>query len=287
MALLRKPQEPGPTELRDLADEDLMQLVRRGEASAFEVVYERHSSAAFSLAYRMCGTRSAAEDVVQEAFLSLWRSGARYDRARGSVRTWVLGIVHNRAIDSLRRSVVHDRRRASDEGIEERFEAKDRTDVEVARLDEAQEIRQRAEDAAGRAEPRDRARVLRRFHADGNRFHARHADRYGQGQDAPRTGEDASPARRAARGHAMTTCPRIDDAAAYVLRALPEGEWESYAYHVTECEACTDKVAELGFVSHALLSARAAAQRAAGDPRPRDVRRAGGVRAAAGDRRRP
>ena len=142
MALLRKSADPGPTELRDLADEDLMQLVRRGDAAAFEVVYERHSSAAFSLAYRMCGARSAAEDVVQEAFLSLWRSGARYDRARGSVRTWVLGIVHNRAIDALRRSVVHDRRRASDEGIEERFEARDRTDVEVARLDEAQEIRQ-------------------------------------------------------------------------------------------------------------------------------------------------
>jgi RNA polymerase sigma-70 factor, ECF subfamily len=139
---MRKNADHSPTELRDLADEDLMQLVRRGEAPAFEVVYERHSSAAFSLAYRMCGTRAAAEDVVQEAFLSLWRSGARYDRTRGSVRTWVLGIVHNRAIDSLRRSVVHDRKRASDEGIEERFEARERTDVEVARLDEAAEIRQ-------------------------------------------------------------------------------------------------------------------------------------------------
>src|ERR1700709_2921264 len=109
MALLPKAPAPGPSELRDLADEDLMQLVRRGEASAFEVVYERHSGAAFSLAYRMCGTRSAAEDVVQEAFLSLWRSRARYDRARGSVRTWVLGIVHNRAIDALRRSTARDR----------------------------------------------------------------------------------------------------------------------------------------------------------------------------------
>src|SRR5918994_5099819 len=127
---------------RSLADEDVMQLVRRGDARAFEVIYERHSAAAFSLAYRMMGTRAGAEDVTQEAFLSLWRSGARYDRARGSVRTWVLGIVHNRAIDALRRSVVHDRRRASDEGIEERFEARDRTDVEVARLAEAQEIRQ-------------------------------------------------------------------------------------------------------------------------------------------------
>src|SRR5436190_609522 len=128
--------------LMQLADEDLMQLVRKGESAAFEVVYQRHATAAFSLAYRMVGTRNAAEDVVQEAFLSLWRSGARYDRARGSVRTWVLGIVHNRAIDALRRSVVHDRRRASDEGIEERFEARERTDVEAARNDEAQGIRQ-------------------------------------------------------------------------------------------------------------------------------------------------
>jgi len=138
---MRKDTSPAPAELRDLADEDLMPLVRRGEAAAFEVVYERHSGAAFSLAYRMCGTRAAAEDAVQEAFLSMWRSGARYDSARGSVRTWMLGIVHNRTIDGLRRSVVHERRRASDEGIEERFEARERTEVEVARLDEVQEIR--------------------------------------------------------------------------------------------------------------------------------------------------
>jgi RNA polymerase sigma-70 factor, ECF subfamily len=126
---------------RDLADEDLMQLVQRAEASAFEVVYDRHSGAAFSLAYRMCGARQLAEEVVQETFLSIWRSGARYDRHRGSVRTWVLGITHHRAIDVLRRGVVQDRHRASDEGIEERFEASDRTDVEVARREEALEVR--------------------------------------------------------------------------------------------------------------------------------------------------
>jgi RNA polymerase sigma-70 factor (ECF subfamily) len=67
------------------------------------VVYDRHSAPAFSLAYRMVGTRNAAEDVVQEAFLSLWRAADRYDATRGSVRTWILGIVHNRAIDALRR----------------------------------------------------------------------------------------------------------------------------------------------------------------------------------------
>jgi RNA polymerase sigma-70 factor, ECF subfamily len=128
-------------DLRSLADEDVMQLVRRGDARAFEVIYERHSPAAFSLAYRMMGTRPGAEDVTQDAFLSMWRSGARYDRARGSVRTWVLGIVHHRAIDALRRATVHDRRRSGDEGIEERFEARERTDVEAARREEAGAVR--------------------------------------------------------------------------------------------------------------------------------------------------
>ena len=132
---------PDTPDLRTLADEDLMQLMRRGDPRAFEAVYERHSGAAFSLAYRMVGRGNVAEDVVQEAFLSIWRSGARYERARGSVRTWVLGIVHHRAIDQLRRSSVHDKRRASDEGLEERLESGERTDVEVARRDEAETIR--------------------------------------------------------------------------------------------------------------------------------------------------
>jgi RNA polymerase sigma-70 factor, ECF subfamily len=132
---------PETPDLRTLADEDLMQLMRRGDPRAFEAVYERHSGAAFSLAYRMVGRGNVAEDVVQEAFLSIWRSGARYERARGSVRTWVLGIVHHRAIDQLRRASVHSKRRASDEGIEDRIESGERTDVEVARRDEAQAIR--------------------------------------------------------------------------------------------------------------------------------------------------
>ncbi|HXE44908.1 MAG TPA: sigma-70 family RNA polymerase sigma factor [Conexibacter sp.] len=138
MPTLRDHHRPS---FRDLADEDLMQLVQRAEAAAFEVVYDRHATAAFSLAYRMCGARPLAEEVVQEAFLSIWRSGARYDRARGSVRTWILGITHHRAIDVLRRGGVQERHRASDEGIEERFEAGERTDVEVARREVAKEVR--------------------------------------------------------------------------------------------------------------------------------------------------
>jgi RNA polymerase sigma-70 factor (ECF subfamily) len=127
--------------LRRLADEELMLLVAGGDADAFEVVLERHADAAFSLAYRMCGQRSAAEDVAQEAFLAIWRSGARYDRARGSVRTWTLGIVHNRAIDALRRGSAHERRRASDEGVEETLVAPERTDAQAIDNAASEEIR--------------------------------------------------------------------------------------------------------------------------------------------------
>jgi RNA polymerase sigma-70 factor (ECF subfamily) len=152
---LRHREARSPDGLRELADEDLMALLRHGEARAFEVIYDRHANVAFSLAYRICGTRTAAEDVVQESFLSLWRSGARYDRTRGSVRTWVLGIVHNRAIDSLRRSVNHDRRRESDEGIETRFEAPEHTELEVARRDEARELRAALDEL-----PQEQSRVI-------------------------------------------------------------------------------------------------------------------------------
>ena len=118
-----------------------MQLVQGGDPRAFELLYDRHGGAAFSLAYRMIGNRVGAEDITQEAFLSIWRSRLRYDQARGSVRTWVLGIVHNRAIDALRKSFVHERRRDTLEGVEERHESKERTDVEAARREEARSVR--------------------------------------------------------------------------------------------------------------------------------------------------
>jgi RNA polymerase sigma-70 factor (ECF subfamily) len=132
-----------------------MQIVQQGDPRAFEIVYDRHGGAAFSLAYRMVGSRAAAEDIVQEAFLSIWRSRVRYERERGSVRSWVLGIVHHRAIDGLRRNLVHERRRASAEGIEERHEAKERTDVEAARREEARSVR-----AALEALPAEQVQVI-------------------------------------------------------------------------------------------------------------------------------
>jgi len=128
-------------DLRELADEDLMELVREGDARAFELVFERHSGVAFSLAYRMCGSRSRAEDVVQEAFLSLWRSGARYDRARGSVRSWILRVVHNSAVDAFRRDTAKESRNVHDDSLAEQLPAAELTDVEVERRDDAVRVR--------------------------------------------------------------------------------------------------------------------------------------------------
>jgi RNA polymerase sigma-70 factor (ECF subfamily) len=127
--------------LSSLADEDLMQLVGDGEVRAFEVIFDRHSAPAFSLAYRMCGRSAMAEDVVQEAFVSLWRSGTRYDRGRGSVRSWVLSAVHNRAIDMFRRELVRTSRNIGDEQLAERVEAAERVDREVERRDDARLVR--------------------------------------------------------------------------------------------------------------------------------------------------
>jgi len=95
-----------------LADEDLISLVEAADADAFATLYDRHSRAAFSLAYRMMGDRQASEDLAQDAFVKVWRNAGSYRAERGSVRTWILSIVHNRGIDQLRSQAS--RRRTQD-----------------------------------------------------------------------------------------------------------------------------------------------------------------------------
>lgn len=91
---------------RRLDDGQLMWRVARGDdALAFALLYERHLGPALRLAMQLCSRYALAEEVVQEAFLSVWRNRARYDGRRGSVRAWLLWTVRNRAIDVLRQSV--------------------------------------------------------------------------------------------------------------------------------------------------------------------------------------
>jgi RNA polymerase sigma-70 factor (ECF subfamily) len=125
-----------------LADEELMPLIGGKDAGAFEVFYDRHGGAAYSLAYRIVGEQAAAEDVTQEAFVSIWRSGARYDRARGSVRSWTLGIVRNRAIDLLRsRSSRAPKLDFDDDAVLEQRPAGELTEDEALRRETADELR--------------------------------------------------------------------------------------------------------------------------------------------------
>lgn len=119
-----------------------MPLVADHDPAAFEVFYDRQGGAAFSLAYRIVGSRTTAEEVTQEAFLSIWRTGARFDPARGSVRAWTLGIVRNRAIDALRReSGKAPKLSFDDDAILEAQPAGERTEDEALRRSEAQEVR--------------------------------------------------------------------------------------------------------------------------------------------------
>jgi RNA polymerase sigma-70 factor (ECF subfamily) len=139
-----------------LADEELMPLVSDRDPEAFEVLYDRHGGVAYSLAYRIVGDRAAAEEVTQEAFISVWRSGARFDATRGSVRSWLLSVVRNRAIDFLRSKagrapkLVFD----DDSALEQR-PAAERTEEEALRRETAGEVR-----GALGALPREQSQVI-------------------------------------------------------------------------------------------------------------------------------
>ncbi|HEY5332796.1 MAG TPA: sigma-70 family RNA polymerase sigma factor [Solirubrobacterales bacterium] len=125
-----------------LADEELMPWIGRKDPEAFEVFYDRHGGAAFSLAYRILGDRTAAEDCIQEAFISIWRSGGRFDRTRGSVRSWTLSIVRNRAIDALRsKAGKAPKLTFDDDAILESRPAEELTDDEAMRHETATEVR--------------------------------------------------------------------------------------------------------------------------------------------------
>lgn len=123
-------------------DEELLGLAGAGRADAFEAIYDRHAGAALALARRTVGSRPLAEDVVQEAFLSVWRAAPSYRPERGAVRAWMLTIVRNRAIDAVRRHATRERRSVGAEVLDDHPDARADTAVEALR---------RMEDVAVRA----------------------------------------------------------------------------------------------------------------------------------------
>jgi len=83
-------------------DSDLLEAIARGDEHSLASLYDRYHRLAFSLALRVVTDRGRAEDVVQDAFLSVWRKAGSYSVGRGSVKTWLTSIVRNRAIDVVR-----------------------------------------------------------------------------------------------------------------------------------------------------------------------------------------
>jgi RNA polymerase sigma-70 factor (ECF subfamily) len=116
-------------QLARMADEDLMALIADADADAYEVVYDRHADAAFALAHRILGSRAAADDACQDAWMAAWRSASRYDPRLGSVRSWLLTVVHHRAIDHVRRMTRLRDRTVADDAAAERVAGDDDTEA--------------------------------------------------------------------------------------------------------------------------------------------------------------
>lgn len=87
----------------DDPDATVVLRVAKGDLDALEKLYDRYRTMAYSIALRVTADATLAEDVVQEAFLGAWRTAERYAEARGSVKTWLMAIVHHRAVDAVRR----------------------------------------------------------------------------------------------------------------------------------------------------------------------------------------
>jgi len=85
------------------SDEALLSRIAAGDDGALGQLYDRYGRLAFGLALRVIRDRALAEDAVQEAFVSVWRSAARFEPNRGTARVWVLSLVHRRAVDIVRR----------------------------------------------------------------------------------------------------------------------------------------------------------------------------------------
>jgi RNA polymerase sigma factor (sigma-70 family) len=93
----------------DSADADVLGRVRAGDRDAIDDLYQRFRRPAYALARQILGDDALAEDVLQDVFVSVWRDSAAFDSARGSVASWLLALVHHKAVDTVRREESHRR----------------------------------------------------------------------------------------------------------------------------------------------------------------------------------
>jgi RNA polymerase sigma factor (sigma-70 family) len=145
-------------------DEDLLRRVGTGDDGAFRELFARYAAAAHAMAFRLVRQGQVAEEIVQEAFLAVWRNPDRYDRTRGSFRSWLMGTVHHRAVDAVRREQAQ-RRRAEQAAAVGGGVVEDPSDEVVSAIDlpdERRRVRRALADLP--AEQRD---VIQRMYFDG------------------------------------------------------------------------------------------------------------------------
>jgi RNA polymerase sigma-70 factor (ECF subfamily) len=125
------------------ADTELMRRVREGDRGAVDDLYDRFRRPAFALARRVLSDDTLAEDVLQDVFLAIWKDPGAFDGARGSVASWLLAMVHHKAVDAVRREESHRRRQTRAEDDLRLTEPTARGDVEdeAAERVESQRIR--------------------------------------------------------------------------------------------------------------------------------------------------
>lgn len=107
---------------KQASDDVLIHAIQQKNLDALEVLYDRHHGTALAVAHRVLGDRNLAEDVIQEAFLAVWRQAQTFTRERGTVRSWLLSIVRHRAIDITRgRSFSNERLSLDEIAFEPRY----------------------------------------------------------------------------------------------------------------------------------------------------------------------
>jgi RNA polymerase sigma-70 factor (ECF subfamily) len=151
----------GRTSDGEVADAGLLRSIQQGDQQAVAALYDRYAGVAYGLAYRITGDGTLAEDVVQDAFVSVWKQAARFDPERGQVKSWLLTIVHHKAIDAVRRRTNRSER-ALPEGPEEFVATHGRPDEAAEMAMDAAAVR-----AAVRAIPEDQRRTIEMAYFEG------------------------------------------------------------------------------------------------------------------------
>jgi len=151
-------------DLAEARDRELVQGIRRRDEEAFRGLFGRYAPSATSLAMRVVRQSHLAEEIVQEAFMALWRNPAAYDDARGSVKSWLMGMVHHRAVDMVRREESHRRRaeRTAHQAIELESDHADEVVEQIGLPEERRRVRAALDEL-----PEAQREVLERMYFDG------------------------------------------------------------------------------------------------------------------------